>query len=287
VTSVENDTVTIRQRRTGRWFLIFAIPAALLALAPLAWAFTSSLRPSVDIFSNLYPVTWETFVPTDASFENYRKVLEGSFSLALMNSVIVTVVGVALGLIVCVLAGFALAVLEFRGRTVIFIVLVFSFLVPFEAIAIPMAAGFRDLGLANTYIGLILPVLGNGMTVFMLRQFFLGIPISLAEAAHMDGMGWFGILWRIYLPLSRPVLVGGGLMLFVFQWQAYLWPLLVAPDPDLQVAPVAIAGFASQAGVDYGQMFAAVILTSVVPFVLLLVFQRQFTNSLASTGSKD
>ena len=115
-----------------------------------------------------------------------------------------------------------------------------SFLIPGDATAVPLASIFRSVGLQNTYWGIILPAVGNGLVVFLLRQFFLSIPPELSDAAQIDGAGWFAIFFRIYLPLSVPALIAAMLILFTSQWQAYLWPLLVAPDPNFEVAAVAI-----------------------------------------------
>ncbi|GAA1488137.1 carbohydrate ABC transporter permease [Brachybacterium sacelli] len=281
------DFATTRERRTGRRSLLIAIPVALVSIAPLLWAVISSVRPGEDVFRYLSPISWRTVVPENFTLSNYLEVLSGSFSLALLNSVVVAFFSVTLGLGVAALAAFALACLDFPGRSVVFAVMVVSFLVPFEAIAIPLSTTFRDLGLSNTYAGLVLPALGNGLSIFLLRQFFLGIPASLGEAARLDGLSWFGVFRRIYLPLSRGPLIGAGLILFVFQWQSFLWPLLVAPAPDVRVAPVAIADFAQETGVDFGQMFAAAILTAVIPLLLLLFFQRHFTGSASTSGSKE
>ncbi|WP_431975128.1 carbohydrate ABC transporter permease [Micromonospora haikouensis] len=275
------------ERRTGRRTLWLVVPVAALAVAPLLWAVVSSLRPGEEIFRYLSPVSVRTVVPSAVSLDNYRAVLESSFTLALLNSVLVTTVSVALGLAVSSLAAFALAMIPFPGRAALFGVMVVSFLVPFEAIAIPLASTFREADLQNTLVGLILPAIGNGLAIFLLRQFFLGIPTSLSEAARMDGLSWFGIYLRIYLPLSRASMVGAGLILFVFQWQSFLWPLLIAPAPAVRVAPVAIADFAQESGVDYGQMFAAATLTAVIPLLVLLFAQRQFASSLASTGERE
>lgn len=282
-----DSTISTNERRTGWRTLVIAVPLALLSVAPLAWALISALRPSSEIFSHLSPFTLATVLPTDATLQNFEALLQGTFLNAMLNSVVVAFVGVALGLVVSSLAAYALAVLRFPGRDVVFTFMVLSFLIPFEAIAIPLAVTFRNVGLENTFTGLILPALGNGLAIFLLRQFFLNIPFSLSEAARLDGANWFGVFWRIYLPLSRGGLLGAGILLFVFQWQAFLWPLLIAPSPEKQVAPVAIANLSQQSGVDYGQMFAAVVLISALPLVLLLIFQRQFTGSLASTGSKE
>lgn len=217
---------------------------------------------------------------------NVHALLAGDFVAALLNSTLVVVVTLVAGLAVCAAAAFALAVLRFPGKDLVFALLAVSFLLPFDAIAVPLARVFRDLGMQNTYVGLILPGLGNGLAVFMLRQFFLGIPRELAEAARVDGLGWWGVFRHIYLPLSRPALIGAALILFVFQWQAYLWPLLIAPSPRLRVVAVAVADFAAQFGVDFGQMFAASVLVALVPMAVLLMVQRNFSQSLASTGIK-
>lgn len=281
------SSVSRREKRSGRRALFIAVPVALLSIAPLAWAFIASIRPGSAVFSNLYPVTWRTFIPESVTFENYVNVLSGPFAISLVNSVVVVIASVAIGVAISSLAAFALSAIQFPGRSLLFGVLVVSFLIPFEAIAIPLSSTFRDMGLANTYSALILPAIGNGLAIFLLRQFFLGIPQSVAEAARVDGLGWFGIYRRIYMPLSGGALVGAGMIIFVFQWQAFLWPLLIAPSSSMRVAPVALADFAQESGVDYGQMFAGTILTALIPLLLLLFFQKQFTGSLANTGSKE
>jgi putative chitobiose transport system permease protein len=130
----------------------------------------------------------------------------------------------ALGLAVCVPAAFALSVLKFRGRGLVFAVILLSFLIPFDSIAIPLSATFRTLQLEDGIFGIILPGIGNGQAIFHLRQFFLNIPLELKEAARLDGL--VPVMTKIYVPLAKPVLIGAGLLLFVFQWQSYLWPLL-------------------------------------------------------------
>ena len=168
-----------------------------------------------------------------------------------------------------------------------FSIIVLSFLVPFEAIAIPLSRSFSDWGLTNTLPALILPGLGNGLAVFTLRQFFLGIPQTLSEAAHVDGASWFRIFWSIYLPLTRPALIGAGLILFLFQWQAYLWPILVTSKTELDLAPVAIAKAFGAFTTDYGRVFAETAILAIIPAIVLLALQRYFVTSVASTGSKE
>ena len=259
---------------------------AVLFVLPLWWAAVSALRSQRETFATISPVSLWTLWPRDVTLANFGRLFDTGFDRAMINSTVVTVGTLVGGLAICATAAFALAVLEFPGRGVVFAVMVVSFLIPFDAIAIPLMSIFRGVDLENTYLALILPGIGNGFAVFLLRSFFLGVPTDLAEAARVDGLGWWGVFWRIYLPLSRPALIGAGLILFVFQWQAYLWPLLIAPDPEMTVAPVAIAQFAGQQGVDFGAIFAGATMTALVPLLVLLFFQRYFTQSVSASGLK-
>ncbi len=281
------DTSSTQERRRGRWLLLAVIPIVAVALFPLLYTVMSSFRPGSEIFQYLSPLSSNTFWPAEFTLENYATLLSGDFLMALVNSIFVTTVTVIVGLAMASLAAFGLTVFDFPFKNALFVVLVLSFLIPFEAVAIPLSSMFRDLGLANTYAGLILPGLGNGLAIFLLRQFFLGIPPSLAEAARLDGASWLRVFWTIYLPLSRPSMVGAGLILFVFQWQSFLWPLIIAPSPAMKVSPIAIADLAGEAEIDFGAMFAGALLTAALPLILLLLFQKQFTRSLAASGAKE
>jgi multiple sugar transport system permease protein/putative chitobiose transport system permease protein len=276
-----------QQRGLNRLTAAGAAIAAVLSVAPLYWAFVSALRPSEDIFKYISQISIWTLVPNRLTLDNFISIWRGPFARSMTNSIVVAVATIALGLIICSMAAFALAKLRIPGKTAIFSIVIVSFLLPFDAIAVPLLTLFRSFGLQNTYLGVILPGIGNGFAVFLLRQFFLGVPSELSDAARVDGLGWFGIFLRIYLPLSRPALISAALILFVFQWQAFLWPLLIAPDPDYKVAAVATVDFAGQFSVDFGSMFAATVMVSVVPLVILLIFQRYFTASVASSGGKE
>ncbi|HYN94350.1 MAG TPA: carbohydrate ABC transporter permease [Pilimelia sp.] len=278
-----------RRARRGRpriGMFVLGATIAVLFVLPLWWTVASALRPQRETFATISPVSFWTLLPRGFTLDNFVRLFDTDFGRAMINSSVVTVGTLVGGLAICASAAFALAVLRFPGRGVFFSVMVISFLIPFDAIAIPLMSIFRGAGLENSYLALILPGIGNGFAVFLLRSFFLGIPGDLAEAARVDGLGWWGIFWRVYLPLSKPALIGAGLILFVFQWQAYLWPLLIAPAPEMKVAPVAIAQFAGQQGVDFGAIFAGAAMTALVPLLVLLFFQRYFTQSVSSSGLK-
>ncbi|MRG60720.1 ABC transporter permease subunit [Agromyces sp. CFH 90414] len=265
---------------------VLAWIAAVGFALPLLWMLAGSFRTGTDIFANLYPLSWKLFFPSEMTFDNYATLVGGEFGLSVVNSIFVTAATVLVGLLICAMAAFALSILRFRGAAFVFALVVLSFLVPFDAIAVPLANLFRAWNLDNSYVGLILPGLANGFAIFVLRQFFMNIPFELAEAARVDGLGWWGIFWRIYLPLSKPALIGAGFTLFLFQWGAYLWPLMIGTDPSKVLGPIALANLAGQFEVDFGAIFAGAFLLTLVPLVLLLIFQRQFTESLASTGTK-
>lgn len=266
---------------------ILAIIVALVFLLPVIWLLASCFRSSAETFATSSPVSWWTIWPQHWTLANVRSAIGNGFLINLGNSLLVAGLTVVIGLALSAMAGFALAVLPFKGRRLLFSVVVLSFLVPFEAIAIPLSRSFHAWGLANTYAALILPGLGNGLAVFTLRQFFLGVPYSLAEAAKVDGASWWRIFWSIYLPLSRPALIGAGLMLFLFQWQAYMWPILVVSQDDLDLAPVSIAKAFGAFSTDYGRVFVETAALALIPAMVLLLLQRYFVSSLASTGSKE
>jgi len=275
-------------RKLGRGVLAgLAIVVSLLFLLPLLWLFASAFRSSTETFASSSPLSWHALWPRDFTMDNMSSAIDAGFLTALRNSVVVAGITVVAGLLVSASAAFALAVIPFRGRTATFSIVVLSFLVPFEAIAIPLSRSFGEWGLTNTLLALVLPGLGNGLAVFILRQFFLGVPSSLAEAAHLDGAGWFRIFWSIYLPLTKPAMIGAGLILFLFQWQAYLWPILVTSRSELDVAPVAIAKAFGAFTTDYGRVFAETAILAIIPALVLLALQRYFVTSIATAGSKE
>lgn len=278
----------MNSKRIGRGLLTaLAIVISLLFVLPVLWLVASTFRSSSETFASSSPLSWSVLWPKQWTLDNVESAINSGFLVNVGNSVFVAAASVIVGLAISAMAAFALAVIPFRGRTVTFSVVVLSFLVPFEAIAIPLSQSFSQWGLSNTMIALILPGLGNGLAVFTLRQFFLGIPKSLAEAANIDGASWMQTFWYVYLPLSRPALIGAGLILFLFQWQAYLWPILVVSHQNLDLAPVAIAKSFGAFTSDYGRVFAETLVLVIIPAVVLLAFQRYFIASVASTGSKE
>jgi putative chitobiose transport system permease protein len=269
--------------------VVLTAAAAISALAvflPLWWVFASSLRPGNTFVEYVTPLSWLAFIPVGGDLTNYQGLLSGVFITGLLNSFLVAGLTIVFGLAIAVLAAYALATMDFPGRRAVFTGIVLVAMIPFDAIAIPLVSLFQDWGLNDSYAGLILPALANGFAIFVLRQFFMAIPGELMDAAEVDGLGRFGTLWRIVLPLSKPALIGAGMMLFLSQWQAYLWPLLIGTSPERQLAPIALANLSTQFTVDLGQILAGSFVLSIIPMILLLLFQRQYTESLSTTGLK-
>jgi putative chitobiose transport system permease protein len=269
--------------------IVLTVAAGVTALAvflPLWWVFASSLRPGNTFIEYVTPLSWLAFIPIGGDFTNYQGLLSGVFITGLLNTFLVAGLTIVFGLLIAVLAAYALATIEFPGRRIVFTFIIVVAMIPFDAIAIPLVSLFQGWGLNDSYAGLVLPALANGFAIFVLRQFFLSIPTELVDAAEVDGLGRFGTLWRIVLPLSKPALIGAGMMLFLSQWQAYLWPLLIGTSPERQLAQIALANLSTQFTVDLGQILAGSFVLSIIPMILLLLFQRQYTESLSTTGLK-
>ncbi len=280
-------TGKLRSAARGAARYAFIVLCVLLFFLPIWWMVISALRPEDEIFRYVSDIGWRTIFPTELSFDSIRELWQGGFRRSILNSVYITAVTVVIGLVLSAGAAFILVVVTFPFRNLVFVIMVVSFLIPFDAIAVPLYSVFTGLKLQNTYTGLILPGIGNGLAVFLLRQFFLGIPRELREAALIDGMGYFGVLFRIYIPLSVPALVSAALLIFVFQWQAYLWPLLIAPEPQYKVAAVHIAQFSDAWDTSWGLIFAGTVFVSVIPMVVLTVLQQFYSASVAATGSRE
>lgn len=266
---------------------VLAIAVALLFFLPVMWLVASAFRTSVETAVSSSTLSWSMIWPKDWTLVNFESAFTTGFGENLANSLFVAAVVLVVCLFISSLAAFALAVVPFRGRAAVFTIVVLSFLLPFEAVAIPLSRSFTDWGLVNTYAALILPGLGNGLAVFTLRQFFLNIPPSLAEAAKVDGAGWWRIFWSMYLPLSKPALIGAGLLIFLTQWQAYLWPILVVNDSSLDLAPIAMAKSFGGFSIDPGRVFAETLILAFIPAVILLSLQRYFVASASLSGSKE
>ncbi len=258
-------------------------------LIPYVWMLSSSLRPQVDIFRYVVPLSWKTFVPQIFTLASYRELFElvpFPFSRYLLNSVFVAVSVTTLSLIVNALAAYAFARLEFPGRGVAFALFLSTMIVPFEVLAIPLYVQIRSFGWVNTYQALIIPWVANPLGIFLLRQFFQEIPQELEEAARLDGCSYFGAFRHVVLPNSVPALVAFALIRFQASWDAFLWPLIAAPSAEKRVIQVAIASFVTEVQTRWDLTFAASVVATLPILVVFLVLQRYYVQGVVTSGLK-
>jgi ABC-type glycerol-3-phosphate transport system permease component len=259
---------------------------AVILLLPIYWLILSSLRPAEDIFRHSAAFSLETLVPRRITLANYEAVFASQLLRALLNSLVICTATVALGILVNSLAGFAFAVYDFPGKKLLFIAVLISFMMPFEAIVIPLYVLMRGLGWVDTYAALILPDVASGLVIFLFRQFFAGIPRDIYEAARIDGASWLTIWARMTMPLAGPTVATASLMMFIHQWDAFFWPLVAASKPDLLVIQVAIARNLTLEQSNLGALFAAAsaaVLVAMGPFLLL---QRYYVRVVATGADR-
>jgi len=263
------------------------LTVGIIFLLPLWWALVSSLRPLDDVFRYVSPFSWQALVPTRFTLSAYQSIFaQQHFGTALGNSFLVASATIVLGLLINSMAGFAFAVLRFPGRNLLFFLTVLTFLVPFEAISIPLYTVIRSLGWIDTYYALIIPAVANGIVIFLFRQFFAQIPREFVDVARIDGVSWLNIYLRLYVPLSKPVIISAGLLMFLFQWEAFLWPLIVTRSANLRVIQVALASFQERQETLWNQLFGAASLAALVPMLILLPLQRFYVQGVTASGFK-
>ena len=267
--------------------LAFVTLSAISAffIVPLAWILASSLRPAGSLYQYANPLTWRTFIPSAVTFENYRKIfVDLLFGRAILNSLIVSSATVFLSVLVSSMAGFALAKFRFRGKKLVFAIVLITFMVPFESIVIPLYVLVRSLRLDNSYAALILPGVGNGLAIFLFKQFFEEVPNELLEAARMDSASWPRIFLQILLPVCMPAIATVVVMTFMFQWNSLFWPLVATHSSRFEMVQVAIAGNRMTEDTSWANLFSSAIAGSLPPVILFFFLQKYFIKGISGTG---
>ena len=230
-----------------------------------------------------------TYKFTLAGIYNFKRVFheEPYFFRFFLNSVFVAVISTILSLFLTAMAAFAFARLEFKGKEFIFTMFLATMMIPAQMLLIPnFLIVAKVLKLYDTYAALILPGLANVFNIFLLRQFFKAIPQDLFDAASIDGANTWMAFWKICIPLSKTILVTTGLFAFIFQWNSFIWPLIITTSPEIRPIQVGLSTFSSQTGADWNLLMAASFIT-IFPLVILYFFaQKQLIQSLARTGLK-
>lgn len=272
-----NDKV----RNLIQYLLLTAI--AILMLFPLLWLIGTAFKsPTEDIFS--FP---PQLLPSQPTLENFKTVWQAyPFSKYLFNSAIVAVLSVSLNLLFCALAAYPLARLDFTGRKIIFTLVVTTIIIPFQIVMIPLYILAVNLGLRNTYLGLILPNIASAFGIFLLRQAFQGVPQELEEAARIDGCSELGIWWHIMIPAIRPALVTLAIFVFIGSWSDFLWPLIVLDRPEYYTLPLGVANLAGAFSLDWRLVAAGSVISIAPILILFIVLQKYIIPTDVGSGVK-
>ncbi len=270
--------------------VIYFLHAVLLAVVflPLIFALVSSFRPLEDLYKYIRPLSIETFIPKNFTLDAYKDIfVKYRFGTSVMNSVFVAAVTVIAGVIVNALAGFAFAKFQFPCKRLLFGIVLITFMVPFELLSINLYSMMIDFGWVDTFFALIVPSVPNGMVIFLFRQYYLGFPDYLLETAKIDGLNWWKIFWRVVMPNSKAVCISSGLVLFLNQWESFLWPVLVTRSENMQTIQIALNSFRTQYTKEWNNIFAASIIAFLIPILIILPLQKFYVEGITSTGSKE
>jgi len=267
-------------------FHILLCLCSLVMLYPLLWMFASSVRPNADIFQSisLWPAHWD--------FSAYPRGWSGlqiSFGQFFWNSLIISVLSVTGNVISCSLAAYAVSRLHFPGRNLCFGLMLGTLMIPYQVTLVPQYILFLNLDWVNSFLPLVVPkfMAVDAFFIFLLTQFFRGLPRELDEAAVMDGCSPLRIYWSIILPLSTPALATAAIFTFIFTWDDFFGPLIYLTDIENFTVQLGLRGFLDSAGQsDWSAMFAMAVLTLLPVLALFLFFQRLLIQGIATTGLK-
>ncbi len=274
-------------RRVARRGLSYAalLLLALFVISPILLMVVGSLKPEGQVL--LEAGSLKAFVPTDVDLRNYRDVFARvDFSRYLFNSLFITGMVVLAGLVVNSLAGYAFARLAWRGRKILFALVLAILILPLEAIAVPLFYQVTLFGWRDTYLVQIVPFVANAFSIYLFYTFFLSLPRELEEAARIDGAGVLRTFLTIIVPNSKPVFATVAILTFLIQWGVFLWPLMVTSGESVRPLPLAIATFYTLPPLQWGDIFAFGVMMVLPILLVFLFFQRWFIRGVVATGIK-
>jgi len=261
---------------------VFLLSLGIIFMLPFVWSISTSLKPMNELFA-----VRPSLIPNTIRWENYSDVFENiPFLRIYLNSIIVTIFRTLGQVAIASVAAFAFAQLRFPGRDAIFVVLLAGLMVPDQVLIVPRFVIMREFGWFDTYQGLIIPLIFSSFGVFMIRQYFLGIPKDFQEAARIEGANPFQIYWQIYMPLARPALAAFGFLAMLSSWNEFLWGLTVTNSMDMRVIPVGLALFQGQYFTNNAVLMAAANMATFPLLIVFLFFQKQLVEGVALSGVK-
>lgn len=273
----------LMRTRSFALYLILVLGAGLTVL-PFVWVISGSLRTSEDIRAD--PGAW---LPSEVTLDNFARLFAANgFATYLSNSLIVALIVVIGNVIAASMTGFALAKLDFAGKRIAFGAVMIALMIPFSATFVPQFVVTVNLGLVDTLAGIALPSIVLPISIFIMRQFALGIPDELMEAARLDGASEIRIFFGVFLPLAGPALATTTIMSFLASWNNFIWPLIVAQRAQTYTLPVGLATLSQSASnvTDYGLVLAGAVVVMLPVLVLFVLLQRYFVQGIAAVGLK-
>ena len=258
------------------------IAGAVFILLPFVWMILTSVKPGKEV--QKMPPVW---IPSKIQWQNYVKAFKAvPFFTYLKNSILVTVMITSCELITTILAAYAFAQLEFRGKNLLFLLLVATMMVPGEILTIPNFVTLARLGWINTYKAMVAPWATSVFSIFLLRQQFASIPQSYYKAARMDGCSDLRYLFTVMVPMSRPTVVSIALLKIINSWNSYLWPLISTNSREMRTLPVGLAYFSTEAGTDYNTLMAFSLMIIAPTIIVYLLTQKYIIQGVSKTGLK-
>ena len=274
----------VKQTKTGvRIFqYVLLITLTLITLLPLIWMVSASFKLSTEVFTN--PIRW---IPETFHWENYIKIWEKvDFALFTKNSAKLTILVTIIQLLTCSFAAYGFTKCKFPGRDTLFLCYVATIAIPWQIFMLPQYIMMQKFGLVDSHLGYVLLSSFAAFGVFLLRQFFLGIPNELLEAARIDGLSEYGIYFRIVLPLAKPAMATLAIFTFVNVWNDFMGPMIYFNSEANKTIPLGIRMFVGQYSTDY-QLIMAASVVSLIPVIIMYAFcQRYFVQGIASSGLK-
>ncbi|MET3707146.1 multiple sugar transport system permease protein [Arthrobacter sp. UYEF6] len=286
-------------RLTNAGTMLARILLAIAAVFPIVFMLVSSLKPDTQIFGDMSSVA--AFLPIgNISVDNYTAVFDRvPAARFLINSIGISAITVALGVVINSMCAFGLSRMQVRGKRIVFGAILATLIVPFQTLALPLLWWVNQLpwlemngfslelskGWLDTYQVQIIPFIANAFSIYLYHQYFESIPKELDEAARIDGAGWFKIYRQVVMPLAGPATATVAILTFLPAWNSYLWPLMVVQSEELRPVMVGMQYF-FQLNVSWGQVMAYGSLITIPVVVMFIAFQRSFINSIASSGVK-
>lgn len=265
----------------GAWIILLIL--TFIFLMPILWVIGSSFKSTGELFS------WPpSFIGKNPTFSNYQKALEeGHFGIYFFNTVFTSLVATFLTIVVNVMSGYAFAKYRFKGDKILFGVVLATLMIPLEVIMIPIFKVIVATNLYNSLWGLIIPAVASPTAVFLVRQYYVGIPDAYMEAARIDGASEGSILMRIMLPLARPVISVLCIFSFMWRWNDYLWPKLVINSKERYTIQLALANYSGEYSVDWNSLLAMSVISMIPVIIVFVTLQSYIIGGMTAGGVKE